>query len=236
MLLVDGAVGSNDLVAPLVRMGLPAELAQLPSADLAFTGLGDNSVPWDIGIEYKNLHDLVSSLRSDRLQGHQIPKMRKAYDVSYLVIEGELLYDSGGRLVKRVGRRDVRPLQGGMTVGELLKRVQVLYTCGGVHPVWAHTREDALQQIAAIYRIWTDKARDQHNSHIAIYQAPPLVSISETRQTFATLPGVGLKKSGHVEKHFKTIKRAVNASVEEWAEVEGIGITLARKIVRALAD
>lgn len=230
MLLVDYREGSAELVDPLKRMGLPAEEGDIP-ADIAFEGRGIKGAPLMIGVEYKKLGELIGSLRTERLQGHQLLKMRDNFALCYLLVEGELLYDSKGRLLRRTSRRELKPIPGGMSCSELLKRLFVLHICGGLNLIWARSRQDTLKQIEALYRTWTDCDQDQHKSHIAIYQAPTLVEISEFRQFFTRVDGIGFKVSKAVEAHFGgSIRRAVNAPRSEWLKIEGIGTVLADHI------
>ena len=111
VIFVDYRAGSHELVAPLKALGLPVEETTLDAGDVAFSGRGEKGKEVLVGIEYKRLSDLISSLRTERLQGHQLVAMSEAgFDYSWLLIEGELLYDSRGRLQRRTSRRDVQPL------------------------------------------------------------------------------------------------------------------------------
>lgn len=211
-------------------MGLPAERGDI-AADIAFEGRGEGGAPVMVSIEFKKLAELVGALRTQRLQGHQLLKMRENFQFCYLLIEGELHYDAKGYLLKRAGRREFRTLPGGMVVGELLKRLFVLHLRGGFNVLWARRRQDTLRYIEALYRVWTDKALDQHESHIAIYQAPSLAPVSEFRAFISRLDGISLRKSLTIEKHFGgSIRKAVAASQSEWMKIDGIGPTLAQHI------
>lgn len=235
-MLVDSRVGSLELVDPLIAMGLPAESA-LIDGDIAFEGRGAKGVPVCIGLEYKKLGELVQSLRSERLQGHQLLKMQKAFDFRWLLVEGEVLTNADGYLARwaRVkGKRVLVPLGGRMTLTELYKRILVLQICGGLTPFFTANREESLRFIEAIYRMWTDTDMDQHKSHIAIYEPAPLIPISQFRRTVATLPGIGIEMSGRIEKHFKSLKAALNAPVAEWTQIEGIGTKTAEGVQKAL--
>jgi ERCC4-type nuclease len=242
VLLVDSRAGSKDLIQPLVDLGLPVESTELGFGDIAFQGRGANATPVLIGIEFKKLDELVQALRTERLQGYQMIGMRATYTHSYLFIEGELLYDKKGRLLKRQKyTRDLTVMKGQMTVNELYKRVQVLHLCGGLNPWWTTKRADTLQAIAALYRTWTDVDVDQHKSHLAIYEAPPLLPISDFRRSIKTLRGIGMRASAAAERKFAGSLRAATAgTVSEWAAIEIIddrgklrrlGHTLAQRIV-----
>jgi hypothetical protein len=244
MILVDYRQGSAELKEPLCKMGLPVEMQQttLDFGDFAFVGRGAKGKEVTIGIEFKKVRELVAALRSQRLQGHQMVGMRNTYDTgydhSYLLIEGEVLYDSKGRLQRREGRKrfsrlDTRVLlEGSMTVGELFKRVNVLHLCGGLNPWWCQTRSDSLQAIASLYHTWTDTDLDKHKSHLAIYTAPPLVPVSGFRMIASTLPGVGRHVSLALEQRFDSdFTEVCKASVGQLA---GVVITDERGKMRRL--
>ena len=221
MLFVDYRAGSKELVAPLQAMGLPVEETTLDFSDVCFEGRGEGGKPVSIGIEFKKLPELVQSLRTQRFQGYQLKGMRTTFDYSYLFIEGELLYDAEGGLLRRAGKRSFRPLPGQMSVSELLKRLHVLHLRGGVNPWWSVSRKDILQGIAALYHTWHDTDLDKHKSHLGIYNAPSLLPVSSFRRTVYTFPGVGMRASLAVEKHFGgSLKRAVTAPIAEWAEIQ----------------
>lgn len=232
MLLVDYRAGSKELIAPLRRMGLDAVEGDI-AADIAFEGRGEKGAPVLIGLEYKKLGELMQSLRTQRLQGHQLLKMRDTFTFSYLLIEGELLYDTKGRLLKRVGRRQFRLMPGAMTAMELLKRLHVLNLRGGLMTLtpFARTQAETCMQIAALYRVWTDRDLDQHKSHIAIYQAPTLTPISEFRQIVKGFNGIGIKTSKAIEDCFRgSLRKAANAPRAKWEQIDGISAKLAAHI------
>lgn len=240
VLLVDNRDGSCELAEPLTARGLPVRSLRMPYGDLAWVGRGLKGCQVSVGVEFKRLQELVGSLRTERLQGRQMIGMRDEFDYSYLLMEGELLYDTQGTLLKRViyrGRETLESLPGQMTISELLMRLNVLHLCGGLTPILSPSREDTLQLISALYRTWTDKDLDQHRSHIAMYNAPPLVPISQQRMTLKTLPRIGMRASKAVADHFgNNLGRAFAASVEEWAGIEVIGDNgKPRKLGKAVA-
>jgi len=245
MLLVDNRAGSRELVKPLRSLGLPVEETRLDSADVMFEGRGLGGVSILVGIEYKKLGELVQALRTERLQGHQLLKMRGAetpeeaplYEFAYLLIEGSVLVDRQGYLMKKgkYGRPPSR-LGGSMTENELDKRLATMHRCAGLCPLWVTDQRRACAQIAAWYRTFTDRDLDQHVSHIAVYRPPSLVPISEFRTFVQSLDGISFKTSLAVERHFKgSIRAAVTASRAEWMRIDGIGPTLATRITETFA-
>lgn len=259
-IIVDMREGSYKLLPALQKMGLPATEADPPldSGDLFFMGRGEKGAPVTVGIEHKTLADLISSLRTERLQGHQLIKMRgakegeaPAYDFAFLLFEGELLYDAKGTLMRwteRKGRKELRPIPGGMKIGELFKRLLVLHLCGGLIPIPSHSRRDSLRWIEALYHAFTDTDLDKHKSHLAMYLPPTLVVPTQFEETVRTLPGVGMKVAKAAAKVFTrkgkpSIRRALNANSDEWAEIvtqsdkgqqSRVGKVVAQKIIQAV--
>ena len=219
MIFIDRRIGSKELFAPLRRMGLPVELVELSFGDLAFVGRGANGAPVDIGIEFKRLNECIASIRTARLQGYQVPGMRETYDFCWLLIEGELLYDPQGYLRRRSGRRTLQRLHGNMTIGEWNGRLLGLLLRGGCFPWMTRTRQCSLKWIEALYRTWTDKDFDQHTSHFGIYRAPTLAPANDVQVFLQGLPGVGARVSKAAASHFKSVRRALNATPQEWADL-----------------
>jgi ERCC4-type nuclease len=234
VILVDSKTGKRDkpedFIIPLKRLGLPAEKAVLQFGDFAFVGRGINDTPVSIGIELKKFRDLIVSLRTGRLQGHQLVGLQQAFDYRWLIIEGSWKQGRHGELVQ--GKT---PVHGRMTGAELEKRLVTLEVQGGLRIRHTFSRADTLRVLGCLYRWWTDRNLDSHDSHITIYHPPTLVPISQFRQTVSTLPGIGLKLSQAVEIHFhKSLRYAFEASANQWAEIEGIGLGTAEKIVNAI--
>lgn len=231
VLFVDDRGGSEgreaierDLAAPLGRTGLPVEIVRLPFADLAFEGRGPGDEPVQIGIELKRIQDLTTSIRTGRLAGHQLPGLtgeNAAFDLAWLVVEGQSRTDRTGRLQTYHGRRlGWQVVKGGMHTSELQKTLLTLELKGGLHVRHCNLRDDTVRFIADLYHWWTDKAFDAHTSHVAVHRPMHLQGISDFREVVARLPNVGLSTSLAVEEHFQSsLRRAVTASVAEWAAV-----------------
>lgn len=240
MIFVDDRAGSQELVVPLQKLGLPVEETHLDSADVMFEGRGVKGVPMLVGIEYKKLGELVQALRTERLQGHQLLKMRGAdtpdtsplYPFAYLLIEGVVTVDRQNYLMKpgKYGRPPKR-LGGSMTENELEKRLATLHRCGGLLPVWSDCQRRTCAIIAAWYRTFTDRDLDQHVSHIAVYRPPSLVPLSEFRVFMQSIDGVSFVTSKAIEQYFggkkARIADVVHASRAELLKIEGIGPVLA---------
>ncbi len=214
MLLVDSRAGSQELVAPLKQLQLSVCETTLEFGDVAFTSKDAG----DVGIEFKKLEELVQSLRSGRLVGHQLIGMRAAYDFCWLVVEGEWRHDKDGFVCTR-GRKGWAPIRGKMTASELEKQLLTLQLKGGMHVRFTENRAASLRVIANLYRWFTDGDFDAHRSHLAIYRPEPITPISDFRQIISGIPGVGFRASLAAEKKFKTVRRAMRASIQEWADL-----------------
>ena len=238
MILVDKRAGSHELVALLGTMGLPVEETTLDFGDLLFEGQAQGKSV-SVVIEHKKIGDLVNAFRTGRLPGHQALGMQE-FDYRYLLIEGELLYDRYGLLLRRRGRRAFSIIHGGMTIGELMKRVWREQLEVGLTPIFSHSRRDTLKLIEALYHVWTEPG----HSHIAIHTPPTLLPLSQFRKTVLTLPEIGVRTSAAVEKFFgSSLRYAFNASLGVWADIpitndkgktRKLGAKDAAKIVAAL--
>lgn len=222
--------GSPGLWEDLRKTNLPLEQSRLDAGDLFFLGKGPNGREVTVGVEFKKLKDLLSSLRSGRLQGHQLVEMQ-VYDFRYLLIEGEWRCDDRGMVTVRSKFGEWKPAQGNFRASELDKTLIGLPLRAGVI-VWpTHTRRETIRWIESLYRDFTDASWESHGSHVGIYRPPTLVPISDFRTTVTTFPGVGIKTSIAVERHFTgSIRRAVRAKAAEWQKIEGIGTKVATRI------
>jgi ERCC4-type nuclease len=210
-------------------MGLDVETTTLEFSDVCFNGRGDNDVPVFIGIELKKLPDLVSSLRTGRISGHQGPGLtgeNSPFQRAWLLVEGEYRTSSRGLLTVprfnvRMRKTEWAPLHGSMTTAEMEKRVHSLELCGGLHTRFTNTRNDTLHFIANLYRWWTDTTMDRHDSHLAPHTPQGFITLSDFRQTvMVKFPHIGRAASKAVEDYFgASLQDACNASAADWAEI-----------------
>lgn len=92
MILIDDGKGSSSLLShpPLNTLGM---LCRLPSppfsdarADVAFTGCGPDQSTVQVGVEVKKETELISALKTGRLQATQLPALLTLYDIRWLLI------------------------------------------------------------------------------------------------------------------------------------------------------
>lgn len=253
LLLVDNRNGSEDLLGPLQRRGIPAELARLEFADFAFIGRGLDDADVTIGIELKRTierrddprSDLIASMYSDRFSGHQLPGLVRTYDRPWLITEGIWREGKEGELEILHKRDDWRPARLGRKVilyRDLEAWLLTQRIRGGVEYEHCSKRADTIRFLASLFHWWTSKALNEHRSHKVIYRVPPdrasFVEPSAFVKMASCLPGVGAEKADTLEdRHFRfqLLKASGEAaSVADLCEVEGFGKTLATKVLTTL--
>jgi ERCC4-type nuclease len=240
-MIVDRRAGSRDLFAPLQQARIrPLELGDLHYGDVQIQGNGPEGCPWNIGIEYKKLPDLVQSIDTGRLVGHQLPGMLECFNESWLLMEGDWKIGRHGEvLVKR--DHGYVSLRSGTSNAFLASSLQgFLLTCQirlGIKVWHTTTQEMTVAFLSALNRWWTEKDYDKHRSHLAFDTSSALTLISRpnlVRRVAKELPGIGWERSGAVSRHFGSTVEMVTATQSEWEGIDGIGRTMASRIVKAL--
>ncbi len=240
MIYIDDRIGSKELL-PHIPKKLSC-LTHLDYADAAFLGRGPDDNPISIGIERKRINDLITSMTSGRLSGHQLPGLRSAYDVVYLVVEGLWRANPRDGILEKPIGGGWRPIQLGarrFMAKEIWSYLNTLQICGGVL-IWKSGSERATGQwLVNLYYWWNSKSLDEHKSHEALHI--PIAQLSTKKPSIvqrvaATLPGVGFNKSKEIAQKFSTVQEMVLAMEGDWLNVPGIGKTLARRITKALTQ
>jgi ERCC4-type nuclease len=235
MIYLDNRVGSKDLL-PLLPKNT-AELTHLEYGDAMFLGRGVDDVPIVIGIERKRINDMLTSMTSGRLSGHQLPGLTACYDVVYVVVEGLWRPNPRDGILEVPGRNGWRAVSLGarrFMVKELWSFINTLQLLAGVYVWRTGTARATAQWITNLYHWFNSKPIDAHKSHVAQHiqyaqlstKQPPLV-----QRVAAQLPGVGFGRSKTIAKRFDSLLDMVLASERDWREIDGIGKVLAKRIV-----
>jgi len=245
VILLDRRIGSSDLYSPLRKLDVPVELVTLDSGDAAWLGRGPEEAPVPVGIEIKRVSDLISSITSGRLSGHQLPKLIREYQHAWLIVEGRYRASAEGVLETPQGatwapHMGSRGSGQAFTYRELEAFLTTLEMRAGLHLRRTFDRTETAVLLATLYQWWTGKAWHEHRAHLALHSpvrdAGLLYKPSLRRRIAAELPGIGISKSGAVADHFPTVRALVDASPEEWTAIPGIGKTLATRITEALNE
>lgn len=223
VLWVDPRVGSKEFIQPLRRMGINAQEAMLDSGDFMFEGNGPEG-PLQIGIERKALSDLVTSLHDGRLcgqstedgKGGQLPRLLDAYDICWLLYEGQWVTDPQNGRLMMPGRRKATMLPGGFTEDSLTKRLLSIELVGQLRMHHTKDPKQSTTWLASLFRWWTEKSWSQHQSLNVVHTRPRgIVPLSTFREMVLPLPGVGLAGSKALEKFFAGSMLSLLAAPEQ---------------------
>jgi hypothetical protein len=234
---VDTRAGSQDLIAPLKAAGLPVEPAILASGDITIIGRGLDGKSVPIGIEYKTIPDLLACVRNGRY-AEQLRAMRQTYDVCWLLIEGRWQMGHAGFIDvwenDRLGGHWAD--RGHYPYLEVASWLQTMSQAGGALLWRTDTQAETVAWLRSLYWWWMSKDFESHRAHLDWYTPPtacenPFREPSPAQRFAITLPGIDVKAET-VAKHFGTINKMVNASGEEWQQVEGIGKVGAKRLVK----
>jgi ERCC4-type nuclease len=237
MILLDDRVGAKELFK---HMTVKTKMQRLEFADAAFTGMGPGGVPRWIGVERKVIGDLVSSIDSGRLAGHQLVGLMNSYHDVYLLIEGIWRTGPGGEIQQYRGKRWKSVLRKGTshwTAQAVMKYINTLMVTMGVRVWMTGGKKESASYLGHIHNWWQmpyEKHTSLHQFHKASRPLDTLIKPSFLRRACAELEGVGWKRSGFVARHFKTMENLVNADEKELMKVEGIGKKTAKTIVKEL--
>lgn len=236
-------------------------LTTLSSGDVSFYGNGANGTI-SIGIEVKEITELLSSLLSGRLQDTQMRGMINDYD-------------SGHRWILHYGRYRANPLDGNIQTwkeGHAQRRsgwytfkagnrtipysfLEAFKCCSAKEYGFSFVRVEniieAAQWLAILYHTWTrpyhthksmkvfDKSQDvkaKMRSEIAennLKEGKFQVATIDGKKTdnenqrlidrmsvFSQFPNIGYERAKAAAGHFSSIREGVNASANEWAEIQ----------------
>lgn len=251
---LDDRVGSRDMQGALERQGLDVVMTRLESCDIAFVGRGIDDEPITIGIELKRVKgsdgakaDLITSLRSGRLAGHQLGGMQ-AFDRAWLITEGLWRGNDEGvlEIYERGGWEPVRSGKSTLLMRDVESQLLSITTRGGLHYWHCATSRDTVRFVTTLYRWWTSKSLDEHRSHQAIYLPPPdralfIEPSAFVKMIYAGVPGLGYEKALAIEAFIGATledgekwERLNAISEKALTAVDGIGKVIAGRIYHTL--
>jgi len=239
MIVLDNRVGSKELLSHFPKS--LAKLGNLEYADACFLGNGPEG-PVMVGVERKALGDLLSSMQTGRLAGHQLLGLINSYHTVYLIVEGIWRTDP------RSGLLEVRRGQGWTPFGfgkrqwmtkEMDNFLNTLEVIGGVVVRTTPSMRETASLITNTYHWWSKEWED-HKSHLAIHKGRVrqdsvlLTKPSLVRRVSAELAGISFTRSKEVDRKFKSVKEMVAASKEDWLSIPSIGEGIASSVMKEL--
>lgn len=247
MILVDNKSGrvtpggrepQKEILAHIHRAGVKAELTSLEFGDACFEGNGPNG-KMVIGVERKTVGDMLNCIDDARYSAHQRPGMLAMYQKSVLMIEGVWKPDiQSGYLLELVNTLTWRPYRQRSLMVRYNKLFRYLLSVqfSGVTVIWSRDMEQTAYNICEIYH-WFQKPWDHHTSLLEMQKLniPALNGRPTLVQRWAAeLDGVGVKHSTAAMKIFKTPYDLARSDETEWLTIPGVGVKLARSIVRQI--
>jgi ERCC4-type nuclease len=238
LIFVDDREGSKDLHAKFLRK-YTAVLVRLDYADVMFGGQGPDG-PVDIGIERKVIGDLLNSITTGRLSGHQLPGLVKDYYKSYILIEGRWRMGGDG-VIEMYHRGRWQPIRHGRRYKytEVHSYLTSLETMAGVSMRFTRTVAETIATVQSLYD-WWQKDWEDHKAHMMMSKPQPTSIFlnpdgpSLLRRMAVELPGIGWERAKYVEAVFPTVERMVRATQKDWEEIPGIGKVTAKSAFNAL--
>ncbi len=248
MILIDNRVGSRELLSLIHGVGVQAELAGHLSTDFQFEGCGPDG-PVLVGFERKEIRDLLTSMRDNRLAGSQVGHMIEAYDVCYLVVEGYWRCGPASGLVElpgggRGGGNHFQPARGSIRFSELSRFLASLRELGGLRIWRTFDIHDTARYLVEEWH-WWQKPWDEHKTHRTLYSPDaPRPRVGHKPRIFRTeaplkehwlarLPRIDARAEA-LSQYFVSARDLANAPVERWEAIAGIGKKTAALVVEEI--
>lgn len=244
MILIDNRIGSKEL-APYIHTR--SRLTRLEYADFMFMGHGANG-PVKVGIERKVIGDLVSSISSGRLSGHQLIGLLESYGYTYLLVEGLWRPNpQSGILEKMKGRKWVNISHGNrkFMARDIWNFLNTLAVMCGVVVIYTDNIKQSGYWIDSTYHWWS-KGWDQHKSHLQFKnQLPPTSGTQQKMKLHVHRPtpferilvgitGLGWETVGKLKRRFNSPLEVAMATEKALMEVDGVGRKTAQTIIREM--
>lgn len=235
MIYVDKRQGSIELVVPLQTRGVSVEITTLEYADACFIGHGPGGHDVLVGIERKTIRDLLQSMTSGRLSGHQLPGLVQHYAYRWLLVEGRYRESADGfvEIPWKTGWETVR-----VTYSAVESFLLTVGLKAGVTVQRTYDLRGSAAWLALLHQWWTGKAWKEHRSHLALHQPSDQGLWSKpglVHRMAAQLPGID-EKAAVVAQHFRTVSEMVQASEGAWRQIPGIGKVTAARVTAAMRD
>lgn len=236
MILVDDRAGSSDLYPFIKSLTPDVCMTRLEFGDIAWTGSGPDDTNINVGVEHKDINDVLTVMLDGRFAAHQLPGLIDSYDRIWLMVEGSYRPDpkSGTLQSRRKGQWvDVRRNGNFMMYRDLLHWFMTLEMQAGVRVVRTFDSKESARWLVAAHSWFVNKGWDEHKTLKQFHVPnPPVAALAKpnvVRRVAKELSAVGWERSGPIAAHFGTVARMINAPAEEWASIvvgtNKIGVT-----------
>lgn len=198
----------SGVIKQLADLGATIELEKLESADYILSSR--------VGVEFKTVEDFVHSILDGRIM-EQIRELKRNFERPIIIIEGiEDIYSV----------RNIHP----NAIRGMIANIIVSY---GIPLVYTKSPIETASLLHIIAKREQEELKKDFMPH-----GEKRVTDTKWLQEYivSALPGIGATLAKPLLKHFKTIRKIVNASVDELKDVEGIGKKKAEEIRRVLDE
>lgn len=228
MILVDDQSGSKDLYPYIKQLVPDTVLTRIhpPFGDIAWVGDGPDNKSISVGVEYKQIDDVLKCMVDGRFAGHQLPGLLENYDRVYLLIEGRIRVDRNtGILQKQSGERwrDINRAGRGFMGRDLEHWCTTMEEKAQIRVAWSRDSFQSARWVQYKHSWWVNKGWEEHKSMQQFHIPPPPAALFTkpgfTRRVVKEFPDVGWDRSDPVAKHFKNVYNAVTADAGEWAKI-----------------
>ena len=237
MILVDDRIGAVEL-SPLLSS--PTVTCRLEYADFAWSGNGPDG-PVDVGVERKSLLDLLQSMTSGRLSGHQMVGLTQSYDWIYLLVEGVWRPDRHNGTLMRVGGKGkwIAASLGSrrFMARDIFNFFQTLQILCGVIVVQTGNKWESAKWLDSAHGWWS-KEWTAHKSHLQFQRPTAHAQLSKPNlvtRVASQFDGVGWDKARKIGEKF-TLPELMAASTSELMKIDGIGKKIALSIFEQKED
>lgn len=221
----------------------PAFHKHLAAGDFCFAGEGPKGNCL-IGIERKRIKDMLSSLRTGRLAGEQIPKLLNHYDYTFLVLEGGFRTNRYSGLIEDRFGRDYSPLLIGNSNFLGLELESALTSILAATPIrYLRTRDEheTVEWLVSLNHAFSKPWDRQLAKITAIHQPEQYATVGKasTLRRFAyILEKIGWEKSGTIEQNFRSVWDMLSTKpncecirpAKDFEKLPGFGKTLAKRV------
>lgn len=236
MVFIDDRTGSIELKRHF--KGVSVEVQRLAFGDFYFIGNGKDDTPITVGIERKTLPDLLSSIASGRLVGHQIPGMINTYNNCILLIEGIHRGNPDTNELELYTNGTWKPLNYTRTkwrIQDMWNWVESLEEFTSFKVKYSTSEICSARMVMSMFH-WWNKPYNKHTAMKAVKVEKDikpkfgLVPLSPMARLYAELPGVGVERADALAKRFPSVKKLIFANDDDLCSVDGIGPVTAKKI------
>lgn len=243
MIIVDDQSGSSTLFPFIRNLTSDALMSRIDTGfgDIMWIGNGPDDTELRVGVEYKKIDDVLTCMVDGRYTGHQAGGMIDNYDRRYLLVEGRIRCDRNTGIMQKLSGdrwRDISRAGRGFTYRELYHWFTTVEEMTQTRVVLTYDEHESARWAVMKHSWYVNKAWNEHTAFHQFHEIqPPTASIvppSLIRRVAKELPDIRWERSIAVEAKFPSVREMINANVQTWQTIEGIGKTIANRVVNAI--